>query len=164
MLTQAGNDPKATPTCVVATDVATESGCSYPAPFAARMGDGHWRRLGEVFGLTQFGFNLETLTPGAQSSLRHWHTLTDEFLYVLEGEVTLVTNAGETVMGAGTCVGFKAGVRNAHHFINRSPKAVHYLLVGARVAGDQAFYPDDDLIWVDTAEGSHAAHKTGVPY
>jgi uncharacterized cupin superfamily protein len=154
----------AAPTHVVAADVATETGCSYPPPFDARMGQGHWRRLGEIFGLTQFGFNLETLQPGAQSSLRHWHTLNDEFLYVLEGQVTLITDAGATTMRAGTCVGFKAGVRNAHHFINRSQSAVHYLIVGSRVAGDQAFYPDDDLMWIDTADESYAAHKDGSRY
>ncbi len=128
------------------------------------MGDSRWRRLGEVFALTQFGFNLETLQPGAQSALRHWHTLNDEFVYVVEGEVTLVTDAGATAMRAGSCVGFKAGLRNAHHFINRSHAAVHYLLVGSRVPGDQAFYPDDDLIWIDTEDGSRAAHKDGTSY
>lgn len=152
------------PVCILATDVKSETGCSYPEPFKTRMGDGHWRRLGEVFGLTQFGFNLETLQPGAQSSLRHWHTLNDEFLYVLEGEVTLVTDAGDTLMGPGTCVGFKAGVRNAHHFINRSDRAVHYLVMGSRVPGDQAFYPADDLMWIDTADESYAAHKDGARY
>jgi uncharacterized cupin superfamily protein len=153
------------PTFVVAADVATETGSgSYPAPFDARMGNARWARLGQVFGLTQFGFNLETLEPGAQSALRHWHTLTDEFVYVLDGEVTLITDAGATAMHAGTCVGFKAGVRNAHHFVNRSNAAVRYLLIGSRVAGDQAFYPDDDLIWIDTGDGSRAAHKDGTSY
>ena len=81
-----------------------------------------------------------------------------------KGQVTLITDAGETTMGPGTCVGFKAGVRNAHHFINRSDRVVHYLVVGSRVPGDQSFYPDDDLIWIDTADDSYAAHKDGSRY
>jgi uncharacterized cupin superfamily protein len=149
---------------VVAVDVKPESGAGYPEPFRTRMGKSNWRRLGNVFGLTQFGVNLETFQPGAQSSLRHWHTLSDEFVYVLEGEMVLRTDAGETLMRAGMCAGFKAGARNAHHFVNRSDKPARLLVLGARVPGDDCFYPDDDLIWVETEAGSHAAHKDGRRY
>ena len=79
-------------------DAAAQSGSRYPAPFAVRMGDCNWHSLGDAFGLTQFGVNLETLQPGAQSALRHWHALSDEFVHILSGELALRTNAGEFVM------------------------------------------------------------------
>jgi uncharacterized cupin superfamily protein len=152
------------PAAVVALDVPSESGASYREPFHTRMGESNWRRLGNVFGLAQFGVNLETYLPGAQSALRHWHTLSDEFVYVLEGEMVLRTDAGDTVMRPGMCVGFKAGARNAHHLVNRSEQPGRLLIIGTRVPGDQCFYPDDDLLWVDTEQGQHAAHKDGRRY
>jgi len=149
---------------LVALDVAPESGNGYPAPYKARMGDACWRRLGDAFGLTQFGISLETLAPGAESALRHWHTLADEFLYLLEGTLVLRTNAGETPLTPGMCVGFKAGVRDAHHFVNRSEAPAHYLIMGSRIPGDNAFYPDDDVVWVETDQGRYPARKDGTPY
>ncbi len=89
------------------------------------MGDRAKRRLGDACGLTQFGVNLVTLAPGGQSALRHWHTLEDEFVYVLEGEVVLVTNEGEQVLTAGMCAGYPGAKRNAHHFINRGAARRH---------------------------------------
>jgi uncharacterized cupin superfamily protein len=151
-------------TPVVVLDVKTESGGGYPEPFQSRMGAADWRRLGDAFGLTQFGVNFETLQPGGQSALRHWHTLNDEFLYLLEGELVLRMNAGEMTMTPGMCVGFKAGVRDAHHFVNRSDKPACYLIMGSRVRGDDSFYPDDDLVWVETEDGHYPAHKDGAPY
>jgi uncharacterized cupin superfamily protein len=149
---------------VVAAEVKPESGASYPEPFNARMGEADWRRLGNVFGLSQFGINLETFQPGAQSALRHWHTLCDEFVYVLEGEMVLRTDAGETLMRPGMCAGFKAGAKNGHHFVNRSNRPARLLVIGTRVPGDSCFYPDDDLLWVATEAGHHAAHKDGRRY
>ena len=144
--------------------VTPQSGCSYPEPFKTRMGDGSWRALGDAFELTQFGINLETLKPGAESALRHWHTLEDEFVYVLSGEVLLRTNDGDFPLSAGMCMGFKAGSDNAHHLLNRSEQAAQYLIMGSRIAGDLAFYPDDNLIWSFFAEGRVAAHKDGTAY
>ncbi|HEY5898712.1 MAG TPA: cupin domain-containing protein [Burkholderiales bacterium] len=139
-------------------------GSMYPEPFKSRMGERVKRRLGEACGLTKFGVNLVTLGPGGQSALRHWHTLEDEFVYVLEGEVVLVTSEGEQTLGAGMCAGYPAGKRDGHHFINRSTRPAKYLEVGNRIEGDNAFYPDDDLIWVETEQGTIAAHKDGKPY
>lgn len=139
-------------------------GSLYPEPFKSRMGDRAKRRLGEACGLTKIGVNLVTLGPGGQSALRHWHTLEDEFVYVLEGEVVLVTNGGEQTLVAGMCAGYPAGKRDAHHFINRSAKPAKYLEVGTRVEGDAAFYPDDDLMWIETEAGTSAAHKDGSKY
>lgn len=145
-------------------EVTEDSGSSYPEPFRSRMGESSWRALGDQFGITQFGLNLETLEPGAQSALRHWHTLSDEFIYLLEGELVLITNDGEYLMSAGMCMGFKAGDSNAHHLINKSNLPARFIVVGSRVPGDTAFYPDDDLAWFHTETKRLAVHKDGRPY
>lgn len=143
-------------------------GSGYPEPFKSRMGDRIKRRLGEAFGLTQFGVNLVVLGPGGQSALRHWHSLEDEFLYVLEGELVLVTDAGEQLIRAGDCAGYKAGKPDGHHLINRGTAPARYLEVGSRVARDVAFYPDDDLLLLPEATGETVTlkpmHKDGRAY
>lgn len=144
--------------------VAPQSGCSYPEPFKSRMGEMSWRPLGDEFGLSQFGISLETLGPGAESALRHWHTLDDEFVYVISGEIVLRNDDGEFPMTKGMCVGFKAGDKNAHHLVNRSTSDAQYLILGSRVPGDGCFYPDDDLAWFPSESGETAAHKDGTPY
>ena len=149
---------------IAALDVHAQSGSSYPEPFASRMGDGTWRALGDSFGLTQFGFNLESLEPGAQSSLRHWHTLSDEFVYMLEGELIVRLNDGEFPLRPGMCIGFKAGESNAHHLVNRSTQRARFIVVGTRVPGDTGFYPDDDFAWFRTEKGRFKVHKDGTPY
>ena len=100
--------------------VPVKTGSIYPAPYAAMMAGRSSQRLGEAGGLTQFGVNLVTLEAGAMSSLRHWHREEDEFVMITEGECTLVQDAGETLMRAGDCAAFPAGVPDGHHFINRS--------------------------------------------
>jgi uncharacterized cupin superfamily protein len=144
--------------------VAETRGSGYPEPFRSRMGDRAKRRLGDACGLTKFGVNLVQLGAGAQSALRHWHTLEDEFVYVLSGEVTLVTDAGEQKLGPGMCAGYPAGTRNAHHMVNRGTVPATYLEVGDRIPGDNAFYPDDDLMWCDDGAGEYGAHKDGRRY
>jgi uncharacterized cupin superfamily protein len=134
-------------------------GSGYPEPFRSQMGDRAKRRLGDACGLTQFGVNLVTLGPGGQSALRHWHTLEDELVYVLSGEVVLRTSDGEQVLRAGTCAGFPAGKRDGHCFVNRSSEPAQYLEIGSRVNGDNAFYPDDDLVWVEVDGETKAAHR-----
>jgi uncharacterized cupin superfamily protein len=135
----------------------------YPEPFRTRMGDRVKQRLGDACGLTVFGVNLVTLGPGGQSALRHGHTLEEEFVYILAGEVTLVTDAGEQTLRAGMCAGYPAGSRDAHHMINRSAAAATYLEIGNRVDGDKPFYPDDDLAWSAQGTGAYM-HKDGRPY
>lgn len=139
-------------------------GSSYPEPYRSRMGERVKKRLGEACGLRKFGVNLVSLGAGGQSALRHWHTLDDEFVYVLAGEVVLVTDEGEQTLVAGMCAGYPAGKRNGHHFVNRSDAPAQYLEIGTRTDGDNAFYPDDDLLWVETESGTIAAHKDGKPY
>lgn len=144
--------------------VEAKGGSGYPEPFKSRMGDRTKRRLGAACGLKNVGVNLVTLGPGGQSSVRHWHTLEDEFVYVLEGEVVLVTDSGEQTLAAGMCAGYPAGARDGHHFVNRSSKAARYLEIGTNVPGDMAFYPDDDLAIVETENGLEYRHKDGSKY
>jgi uncharacterized cupin superfamily protein len=117
----------------------------YPAVFAVRVEGREKRQLGDYFNLKNFGVNLTRLTPGAESSLRHCHEKQDEFIYILEGTPTLVTDAGEAELAPGMCAGFRAGTGDAHHLINRSTADVLYLEVGDRTPDDSASYPDDDL-------------------
>lgn len=145
-------------------DVADARGSGYPQPFRSRMGERARKRLGDAAGLTRLGVNLVTLAPGAQSALRHWHTLEDEFVYVLEGELALVTDGGEQTLTAGMCAGYRAGTRDGHHFVNRSTQPARYLEIGNRVDGDNALYPDDDLMWCEDDAGVFAAHKDGRRY
>ena len=145
-------------------DVPEKRGSIYPEPFRSRMGDRMKRRLGDACGLTRFGVNLVTLGPGGQSALRHWHTLEDEFVYLLTGEVVLVTNDGEQTLRPGMCAGYPGGKKDGHHFLNRSTVPATYLEIGDRTEGDNAFYPDDDLMWVEDENGTFAAHKDGRRY
>ena len=137
----------------------------YPDVLAVKVGDRIKRPLGDLFGLTVFGVNLTTLKPGAMSALRHAHTKQDEFVYILEGEAALVTNAGEMRMRPGMCAGFKCGTGDAHHLVNKSASEVVYLEIGDRTSGDSVAYPDDDLRVVMNAQGKWvASHKDGTPY
>ena len=137
----------------------------YPEPFATQMKGRIKRQLGEVFGLTNFGVNLTRMSPGGVSAVRHSHGRQDELIYVLEGEPTLVTNAGETLLKPGMCAGFKAGTGDAHHLINRSDREVVYLEIGDRMPGDTVVYPDQDLAARLGADGQWTyTHKDGRPY
>jgi uncharacterized cupin superfamily protein len=141
-------------------------GSKYPAPFDEPCRTRENQRLGNAAGLTQFGVNLTRLPPGAWSSQRHWHALEDEFVYVLEGEVWLVTDGGEERLQGGECAGFKAGERNGHHLQNRSSSDAVVLTVGSRNDEDWGEYSDIDMIFNDgryTGSGGYA-HKDGTPY
>jgi uncharacterized cupin superfamily protein len=119
--------------------------------------------LGNLAGLTQFGVNLTRLKPGAASALRHWHETEDEFVYVLEGEATLVESDGETILQAGECAGFKANVDNGHCLINKSSGDVLYLEIGTRSVEDRYHYPDVDLCGEKNASGVRFSKKNGEP-
>ena len=135
-----------------------------PEPFRSLIGGRVKRRLGDALGLTQFGVNLVTIGPGGKSALRHWHTHEEEFVYMIAGEVVLVTNGGEQTLTAGMCAGYPANTGDGHQLINRSDKPVTYLEVGTRIAADNAFYPDDDLMWLEKDGDFVPAHKDGTPY
>ncbi len=141
----------------------TVVGTLYPAPYDQPCLKRERTRLGDVAGLTQFGVNLCRLPPGAWSAQRHWHEREDEFVYVLEGEVTLVTDGGEEVLRPGDCAGFKAGDADGHCFQNRSDRDAVILEVGSRAAGgDTVAYPGIDLRIVAGVPGY--AHADGRPY
>ena len=137
---------------------------NYPEPFASRMTGRDKRPLGDLFGLVNFGVNLTRLAPGGSSALRHAHTKQDEFVYILDGRPTLVTNAGRTALKAGMCAGFKAGTGDAHCLVNETEEDVVYLEIGDRTAGDAVEYPDDDIAVVTIDGQRRAAHKDGTPY
>lgn len=122
------------------------------------------RALGDAVGLRNFGVNLVTLAPGAHSSERHWHERQDEFVYVLEGEVTLVTDAGAQIIRPGMCAGFPAGAPNGHHLINRGTSPAVYLEVGDRLPGERVHYPDADLEGRASNAATRFFRKDGTPY
>lgn len=137
----------------------------YPPPFAARVAGREKRKLGDFFGLTQFGANLTRLAPGAVSALLHAHARQDEFIYILEGRPTLVLGDREYPLKPGDCMGFKAGTGIAHQLANRSEADVLYLEVGDRTEGDEVTYPQDDLKASQLAGGVwRLTHKDGTPY
>ena len=145
-------------------DLATapvRTGSRYPAPYDAPCRMRHRLQLGDAGGLSQFGVNLLTLKPGVWSSQRHWHRLEDEFVFVVSGEVVLVTDAGEEILRAGECAAFPAGVEDGHHLINRSDRDATLLEIGTRTGRDCGAYSDIDLLF-DAVKGY--SHKDGTPY
>ncbi|MEM7016656.1 MAG: cupin domain-containing protein [Pseudomonadota bacterium] len=153
------------PQAVIAIDVPLrEKQTSYPEPFASMVTGREKRQLGDVFGLMNFGVNLTRLLPGGRSALRHKHTVQDEFIYILEGTPTLITEQGEKLLQPGMCAGFKADEGDGHHLINNTDKDVVLLEVGDRLAGDSVNYPDDDIQAVRKENRWVFAHKDGIPY
>lgn len=121
------------------------TGSGYPEPYRSRVLPREKRQLGDALGLSRIGINQTTLPPGKESSMRHWHTHEEEFIYVLSGEVVLCTDAGEQTLTAGMCAGFPLGTSDGHQLVNRSAAPAVYLEVSNRDAADRAFYPDVDL-------------------
>lgn len=154
------------PVAIDAKDAPTRSRPSnYPEPFASRMKGRLIRPLGDLFALSSFGVNLTALAPGAVSALRHAHSRQDEFVYVLAGEPTLVTNDGEATLRPGMCAGFRASSGDAHMLVNRTNRDCQYLVVGDRIPGDNVSYPDDDIVaQAEDIRTWHFAHKDGSPY
>jgi uncharacterized cupin superfamily protein len=136
---------KPTPPILDPKQVPGRRGTLYPDRFKPRVAGREKRALGNALGLQNFGVNLVKLEPGAQSALRHWHTQQDEFVWMLEGEVVLITDAGEQSLTPGMCAGFPKGKPDGHHLVNRSGRDARYLEVGDRSAGDAAIYPDDGM-------------------
>ncbi len=141
-----------------------DSRSTYPDPFNRVVAGRSRKRLGNAAGLDQFGVNLTTLKPGAASALRHWHEKEDELVYVLEGEVVLIEDDGETVLKSGDAAGFKANVRNGHHLVNKSNRDAVYLEIGTRAQHERAEYPDVDLLVIRDDKGARYTHKDGKPY
>lgn len=146
--------------------VAAVSNTVYPEPYRSRVLPRHKRPLGDAFGLTHIGINLTTLAPGKESSMRHWHTAEDEFVYVLEGEVVLRTDGGEQVLRAGMCAGFPAGSADGHQLINRSGRPAVYLELSNRAESDVVYYtdPEVDMIWNPPHAPGKVTRRDGTPY
>ena len=142
--------------------VPARAGSNYPAPFHEPCAERTRRRLGDAGGITDFGVNYMTMAPGAWSSQRHWHSEEDEFLYVLEGELTLVEDDGRTLLRAGDCAAFPKGSRNGHHLINESSAIAVFLDIGSRSASDICTYSDIDMKTSTTGDGY--VHKDGTSY
>lgn len=143
--------------------IAVITGSSYPEPFASQIGERRKWALGDALGLTNYGVNLVELMPGALSSMRHCHSKQDEFVYLLEGELVLITDKGEHILHAGMAAGYPAGSGDGHQMVNRSDAPARYLVVGDRSPGDIVSYPDIDLA-LSEQERDDFTHKDGTPY
>lgn len=141
-------------------NVPAQAGSTYPHPFDVPCTGQLSQRLARHAGVTLFGVNLTVIEPGAWSSQRHWHTHEDEFVWVLDGELTLVTNAGEELLRAGDCAAFRRGDPDGHHLINKSGRPARVLEIGNADARDRCTYPDIDMI----ADGVGYTHRDGRPY
>jgi uncharacterized cupin superfamily protein len=144
--------------------VAPRTGSSYPKQFRQPVEKRTKRVLGDALGLTHFGVNLVELGPGAWSAQRHWHSAEDEFVYVLSGELTLVTDGGRQVLGPGMVAGFPAGTADGHHLVNAGEATAVYLEVGDRSDSDEVRYPDIDLLLTQASDGREFRHNDGRPY
>lgn len=142
--------------------VPERRGSGYPAPFDAPLADRVRQRLGEAGGLTDFGVNLMRLPPGGWSSQRHWHSHEDEFVWLLEGELVLVEDGGETVLRAGDCATFAKGSGDGHHLINRSGVTAVYLEVGSRQPADLTTCSDVDMM--SASSDGRFTRKDGTPH
>ena len=139
------NDATLKPPAFDPLDVPSRAGSSYPERYKAVCEAREKRALGDAAGLRNFGVNLVHLPPGAGSAHRHWHTKQDEFIYVLEGELVLISDAGEQVLTPGMTAGFPAGAADGHQLVNKSSHPASYLEIGDRSKGDEVEYPDIDM-------------------
>lgn len=147
-------------------EVPIENSTDYPDEFKSIVAGRFRQRLGNFAGLNNFGVNLVKLTPGSASALRHWHSHQDEFIYIVNGELTLITDTGEEVLTPGMTAGFPANEANAHHLVNRSNRDAIYLEVGDRTPNDTVNYPDEDLIakYGDDSKSVVFTRKDGTVY
>ena len=144
--------------------VAPRTGSNYPKQHREQVESRRKRVLGEALGLTHYGVNLVELAPGAWSSQRHWHSAEDEFVYVVSGEITLITDSGRQVLGAGMVAGFPAAKADGHHLVNAINETAVYLEVGDRSDDDEVRYPDIDMLLTRRSEGHVFCHNDGRPY
>jgi uncharacterized cupin superfamily protein len=145
-------------------NLPTDTRTNYPAPLNRSIEGRIRKRLGNAVGLDQFGVNLTTLKPGAASALRHWHENEDELVYVVQGELVLIEDGGETVLKPGDAAGFKANAANGHQLVNRTAQDAVYLEIGTRSRRERAHYPDVDLLMERDETGVRYLHKNGEPY
>jgi uncharacterized cupin superfamily protein len=152
------------PAAILAMEAVARKGTIYPPEFAGPLKGREKRGLSDLFGLTQFGVNLTVLAPGAASSERHWHRVEDEFIYILDGELTLVDDDGEHVLTPGMCAGFKSNVPNGHKLVNRGDKPAKYIEIGTRSPDETATYPDVDMIGIKEDGKFRFTRRDGTPF
>lgn len=155
---------ESTPVALVAAELPPRTRSLYPEPFASRMAGREKRALGDPFGLTRFGVNLTRIPPGGASALRHAHSRQDEWVHILQGRPTLLTDRGRTPLAPGMCAGFRAGSGDAHCLLNETGEDVLYLEVGDRTPGDEVEYPDDDIAARLVDGRWQFTRKDGTPY
>ena len=156
--------PDLKPPALDPESVPVKTGGDHPEPFRTAIAAREKRALGDALGLRNFGVNLVRLPPGTVSTLRHWHSRQDEFVYVVAGELTLVTEGGAQLLTAGMAAGFPAGVPDGHVLENRTETDALYLEVGDRTEGDEVDYPDIDLLVRHIDGEERYVHKNGTPY
>lgn len=144
--------------------IPLDTGSGYPAPYRDAVEGRSRKRLAPAAGLTQFGVNICRLPPGVASSQRHWHAAEDELVYVLEGEVVLCEDDGETVLRPGDAAAWKAGAANGHCLVNRSGADAVILEIGSKAPSEKAEYPDIDLMAIRDETGIRYVRKSGEPY
>ena len=142
------------------SNVPVQAGSNYPRPFDEPCRAQQCQRLARFAGLTQFGVNLTVIEPGAWSSQRHWHSHEEEFVWVIDGELTLVTDAGEEILRPGDCAAFRSGEPDGHHLLNKSGRPAKVLEIGTTEPEDRCTYPDIDMI----ADDKGYTHRDGTPY
>ena len=142
--------------------IAADNQSSYPPPFHEPCKGQTCQRLARSQGLTLFGVNLTVIPPGGWSSQRHWHSHEDEFIWVVEGELTLVTDAGEETLLPGDCAAFRAGDPDGHHLVNRSDRSAKVIEIGNSDPRDRCVYPDIDMIAGPGTAGY--SHRDGSRY
>jgi len=146
-------------------EIEPRTGTGYPEPYRENVVARSKRALGDAFGLSRYGVNLVELSPGTWSAQRHWHTQEDEFIFVVSGELTLITDAGAQLLTPGMVAGFPAGESDGHHLVNRSDESATYLEIGDRNPQDEVYYPDIDLLYKVNSEGDHEfTNRDGIPY
>jgi uncharacterized cupin superfamily protein len=146
-------------------EIEPRTGTGYPGSFRQNVEARRKRILGDAYGLTRYGVNLVELPPGTWSSQRHWHTHEDEFIYIVSGQLALVTDGGEQILTPGMVAGFPAGNPDGHHLINKSEELASYLEIGDRNNRDEAHYPDIDLLYKVNDSGEHEfTNREGAPY
>ena len=146
------------------TTLEPRTGSSYPREYQTQVAGRKKRTLGDPLGITHYGVNLVELAPGAWSSQRHWHSAEDEFVFVVSGRITLVTDGGRQVLGAGMVAGFPAGKADGHHLVNEGDASAVYLEIGDRSDEDAVVYPDIDMQLTSPNEGREFQHRDGRPY
>ena len=137
------------------------SGPAYPPPFREAVKGPLLQALGDAAGLTQFGVNLVRLKPGRRRPRSGTGTRArTSSSSCSKASSCSIEDEGETILRAGDAAGFKAGVPNGHHLLNRTERDGVFLVVGSRAPAERAHYPDLDLLY-EATERPGPLHQQG---